>query len=286
MQDKILQIIQPNQLIISAKSIQNRSTCNHARKRLVASIIIASVFYTAGGLGSSSAAEAISNKTITHLSLDSNYSGQVNNNIASDFKTRLLKSTISWVTANVYELVSKDSVVRYDIDIPFINKTLVISFNHAQLQVNITAEVYQDASQKAFAWAEQEARKKEAKYEASFNAKQQARQDAAAQHALLAMARYNELNNKAYKMGLTTHNRLTEINQTLQTSIDQRAAYKAGVELGRASYKLEIGDRVKTMPDTESSLSLSNQQLIEADKQAESDQLEINVVGENAKQTL
>jgi hypothetical protein len=154
---------------------------------------------------------------------------------------------------------------------------LEMIFNYAYLNMQISSLVYKDSSEKAFAWVEEEARKKTIKLEDEFAAKQLARQNAAAQHALLASARYNELNDKAYQMGLAVHNRLAKIDQIVNTSIDKRDAYKAGVKLGRAMFKLDATSQSTNLPETKYVNSMTREQIIEADK-ASSGQKELDLI--------
>lgn len=144
----------------------------------------------------------------------------------------------------------------------------------------MSLSVYADSSKKAFALLDKAYKKKRAKYESDFEAKQLARQNAAAQHALLASARYNELNEKAYQMGLATHKKLAGIQDILNTPIDQRKTYKAGVKIGRAKYKLDASNRGANMQETvtsetESTISLTKESLIRADQVKDENELNL-----------
>ncbi len=202
---------------------------------------------------------------------------QVNDNQTADAKTDALKTGRYWASIKIQNTVTGERTTLYPLDVSFPDMALEMIFNYAYLNMQISSLVYKDSSEKAFAWVEEEARKKTIKLEDEFAAKQLARQNAAAQHALLASARYNELNDKAYQMGLAVHNRLAKIDQIVNTSIDKRDAYKAGVKLGRAMFKLDATSQSTNLPETKYVNSMTREQIIEADK-ASSGQKELDLI--------
>lgn len=234
----------------------SKSKINKMGKTLLAPLVVT------GLLGS----PLVQSSTLISDDIDSTQIGFIS---SSDYKTRTLKSLVYWIFKGIptQDQNNNDEYTsRYSVDIPFVGMSLVITNQDDKVHMAIVDKVYEHSSKIAYAWADEKIKKKTAKYEADFEAKELARQSAAAQHALLASARYNELSHKAYQMGLAVHNRLVNIEQTVTTPIYQRDAYKAGVKIGRASYKLDVITSGVVTPVSESKEFLSGKALIEADK--------------------
>lgn len=174
----------------------------------------------------------------------------------------------------------EETAVYYSLDIPFFSMVIVLQVMDNAINAAIAENIkqaqdyiYQDSSKKALALRDKNVKKKNSKYDADFEAKWIARENRAAERVMASMARYNELNAKAYQLGEKTFNTLQTIEQTLNTAITQRDAFKAGVESVKIRYQLDVNRRGTELSVNESKVLTGKEKLIEADKHKDDNKL-------------
>lgn len=93
-----------------------------------------------------------------------------------------------------------------------------------------------------------------------------------------SMQHYAALNDKAFQLGFETFNRLKEIDVNENIPIHQRAAFKAGVEIGKRRYDLSVAERGLILPpETDKPTASSDKNLIEADKRTNKGEIKLNL---------
>jgi hypothetical protein len=100
-----------------------------------------------------------------------------------------------------------------------------------------------------------------------FEDRQVLMQQARLSQAKASMKQYAALNAKAYQIGFETFTRLKNIDTRLNIPLHERAAFKAGIEIGKHSYDVSAANRSSMhLAESEKPLTGSDSDLIEADK--------------------
>ncbi|WP_339724500.1 hypothetical protein [uncultured Paraglaciecola sp.] len=145
----------------------------------------------------------------------------------------------------------------------------------AYVQNDILQEV-DKSNNKALDMLDKAATAKQKKHDKEFEDRMEFIQLARLRQVEASMKQYAVLNDKAYQLGFETFNRLEQIDVNLNTPIHQREAFKAGVEIGKRRYDLSVAERgLSSPPETDELPSSSEENLIEADKKTEKNEINL-----------
>lgn len=132
------------------------------------------------------------------------------------------------------------------------------------------------SNKKALNMLDKAALAKQKKHDKEFEDRLEFMQLARLRQVEASLKQYAALNDKAYQLGFETFNRLKEIDVNLNTPIQQREAFKAGVEIGKHRYDLSVTERGLINPvETGKPHASSDNDLIESDKRTNEDEIKL-----------
>jgi hypothetical protein len=135
------------------------------------------------------------------------------------------------------------------------------------------------SNNKALSKLEKTALKKEAKLAKEREDRQAVMQMARLNQIETSMQQYASLNDKAYQIGFETFNKLKELEARMNVPIQQRDAFKAGLDIGKRSYDLSAAGRGSTAaPKADKPSISSDNELIEADKKTNKNEIILNLI--------
>jgi hypothetical protein len=133
------------------------------------------------------------------------------------------------------------------------------------------------SNNKALSKLEKAAVKKEAKLAKEREERQAVMQMARLEQVEASMQQYASLNDKAYQLGFETFNKLKELEARMSVPMQQRDAFKAGVDIGKRRYDLSAADRASRIPSkVDKQSASSDNELIEADKKTNKNEIILN----------